>query len=404
VPDSLRRDLDNKLAEKGAEAMLLYAESYKEVNMYYLTKFLAPDPFIFLKRIDREPIIIVNQMEHARAQKESMVKDVRCYTDYNYFETVKSAPDPNLGVLRFISATVKKELGTKTRVYVPPNFPTMVADSLGNAGLPVTPQFDVVEKIRETKENDEVNEIRTVQATTETATRKAIDLIANAETGPDGTLITRTDGKKEPLTVGRARAAFAHECLDHGCGMEDEIIIACGTRGTDPHYTGNSEDQLKANQPIILDVFPRSTRRRYWADMTRTVVKGRAPKKVKAMFEAVLEAKNASIAAIKTGVAGSHVYNLCCNVLEKAGYATTRGGKKITKGLTHGLGHGVGLQIHEGPSMGEFYTLGLEEHNILTVEPGLYDPDVGGVRLEDMVEVTKTGCKNLTKMEITLEV
>ena len=74
------------------------------------------------------------------------------------------------------------------------------------------------------------------------------------------------------------------------------------------------------------------------------------------------------------------------------------------RGLTHSLGHGVGLDIHEGPRMSEFYKFPLEEHNIVTVEPGLYDPDIGGLRIEDIVEVTKTGCNNLTKMEIRLEV
>jgi Xaa-Pro aminopeptidase len=101
---------------------------------------------------------------------------------------------------------------------------------------------------------------------------------------------------------------------------------------------------------------------------------------------------------------GSHVYDVCCDVLEKAGYETTRGGKKITKGMPHSLGHGVGLQIHESPRMSELYMSPLKEHNIVTVEPGLYDPQIGGVRLEDIIEVTKSGYNNLTRMEIQLEI
>jgi Xaa-Pro aminopeptidase len=108
--------------------------------------------------------------------------------------------------------------------------------------------------------------------------------------------------------------------------------------------------------------------------------------------------------AIQAGVLGSDVHDVCCDVLEKAGYETTRGGKQIVKGLTHSLGHGVGLDIHEGPRISELYKFPLKEHNIVTVEPGLYDPDVGGLRIEDIVEVTKEGCSNLTKMEIQLEV
>jgi len=125
---------------------------------------------------------------------------------------------------------------------------------------------------------------------------------------------------------------------------------------------------------------------------------------MKKMFEAVLEAKDASIDALKAGALGSDIYNLCCNLLERAGYETTRGGKQIKRGFTHSLGHGVGLEPHESPSLNEFYRLPLKEHSVVTVEPGLYDPDVGGVRIEDIVEVKKGGCSNLTKMEIHLEV
>ncbi len=210
--------------------------------------------------------------------------------------------------------------------------------------------------------------------------------------------------EKEPLTVGKVKSVFGHKFLDHGCTIEEDILVACGPKGSDPHYSGDPQDVLKANQPIILDIFPRNVQRRYWTDMTRTIVKGKASDKVKKMFNTVLEAKNASMDAVQAGVLGSDVYDVCCDVLEKAGYETTRGGKKITKGLTHSLGHGVGLEIHEGPGMNELYKLPLKEHNIVTVEPGLYDPDIGGLRIEDVVEVTKTGCNNLTKMEIRLEV
>ena len=125
---------------------------------------------------------------------------------------------------------------------------------------------------------------------------------------------------------------------------------------------------------------------------------------VKKMFEAVLEAKNASVDALHAGALGSDLNDVCCDVLEKAGYETVRGGKRIARGFIHSLGHGVGLEIHEGPTLSELYKFPLKEHNVVTVEPGLYDPEIGGVRIEDIVEVTKRGCNNLTKMGIRLEV
>lgn len=396
----MRGDLDVILAEKGAESLLLYSESFKNSNMYYLTKFLAPDPFIFFKKVDTDPVIVVNQMEYSRAQKQSIVKDVRSYFDYKYLEVVKTAKEPHLGTMKFIANVTKKELGADTKICVPHNFPAMAADILREEGLTIKPMFDIVEKARETKDADEINEIRAVQAVAEEVTAEAIDLIANADVDANGILIV----KKEPLTVGKVKSFLGHQFLDHGFVMEEDIIVACGPKGSDPHYFGDPQDVLKANQPIILDICPRSVQKRYWTDMTRTIVKGKASDKVRKMFNAVLEARNASIDAIQAGTLGSNVYNVCCDVLEKAGYETTRGGKQITRGLTHSLGHGVGLDIHEVPRMSELYKFPLKEHNIVTVEPGLYDPDIGGLRIEDIVKVTKTRCNNLTKMEIRLEV
>jgi len=396
----LRGDLDGILSEKGAEALLLYSDSFRDANMYYLTKFLAPDPFIFLKRVDSDPIIIVSQMEYPRAQKQSIVKDVRSYLDYNYLEAVKTTKDPQLGAMKFIAKVAEKELGTGTRICVPPNFPVIAADVLREEGLTINPMFGVVEKARETKDSHEVEEIKAVQAVNEEVTSEAIEVIANSDVGSNKTLLING----EPLTVGKIKSFFGRKLLENGCLPEEDIIVACGTKASDPHYVGELKDKLKADQPIILDSYPRSIQKRYWTDMTRTVVKGRASDKLKKMFDAVSEAKNASFDAIQAGAVGSQVYDVCCDVLEKAGYETTRGGKKITKGMTHSLGHGVGLQIHESPRMSELYTSPLKAHSIVTVEPGLYDPQIGGVRLEDIIEVTKSGYNNLTKMETQLEI
>ena len=396
----MRGDLDNILAKKDVEALLLYSESYKDANMFYLTKFLTPDPFIFLKRTDSDPIIVVSQMEYPRAQKQSVVKDVRSYLDYDYLEAVKSAKEPQHGALKFIANVAKQELGTETRICVPSDFPVLVADVLRAEGLTIESMFGVVEKARETKDSHEVDEIKAVQAVNEKVTSEAIELIADSDVGNNKTL----HYKGEPLTIGKLKSFFGHKLLENGCLPEEDIIVACGTKSSDPHYVGEPEDRLKADQPIILDIYPRSIQKRYWTDMTRTVVKGKASNKLKKMFDAVFEAKNASFDAIQAGAAGSRVYDVCCDVLEKAGYETTRGGKRVTRGMTHGLGHGVGLQIHESPRLSELSASPLEEHVVVTVEPGLYDPDIGGVRLEDIIEVTKSGYSNLTRMETLLEI
>lgn len=395
----MRADLDAILAENNVEALLVYSDSQKGAGMFYLTEFLAPDPFIFLKIIDEEPIIVVSQMEYQRAKKQSIVKDVKSYFDYNYLTAVKSAKNPQFGAIKFLANVLEKELGEKTKICVPPNFPLIVADRLRSEGLNIEPKFGVIEKARETKNVNEVETIKEIQRINEKVTSEAIELISNSEVGNNKILFN--DG--EPLTVGRMKSFFGHRFLENGCLLEDDIIVACGPKSSDPHYTGEPGDKLKAGQPIILDIYPRSIQKRYWTDMTRTVVKGKASKEVTQMFFAVSEAKDTALDAIHAGTSGSQVYDVCCDVLEKAGYETTRGGKKVTKGMTHSLGHGVGLEIHESPRLGEISEAPLMEHVVVTVEPGLYDPKLGGVRLEDIIEVTKKGYNNLTKMDTCFE-
>jgi Xaa-Pro aminopeptidase len=396
----VRGDLDSILAERGAEALLLYSDSYRDANMYYLTEFLAPDPFIYLKRVDADPALVVSQMEYLRAQKQSIVKNVQSYLEYNYLRVAQTVKEPRMGAMKFVAKVAEKELGLRTRIGVPPNFPVAAADILREEGLTIKPMLGVVERARETKDRQELDKIRAVQTVAEEATAEAIELIANADVGANKDLLIN----KEPLTVGKIKSFFGQKLLEKGCLFEEDLIVACGTKGSDPHYFGEPQDKFKAHQPIILDIYPRSIQKRYWTDMTRTIVKGKASNHFKKMFEAVSEAKSASLDAIQVGETGSHVYDVCCDVLEKAGYETTRGGKRITRGMTHGLGHGVGLQIHESPRMGELSTSLLQQHNVVTVEPGLYDPKIGGVRLEDLIEVTKTGYRNLTKMETQLEI
>lgn len=399
----MRKDIDDLLIQKGVGALFLYSESFQDVNMYYLARFLAPGPFILFKKVGEDPVMVVSQMEYQRACKESIVKDIRPYEDYNFLHIIKSVPEPDVGLAKFAASIAKKEIGTNTKVYVTPTFPAMLADIFRREDLKIVPLVGVIDKARETKDPYELDEIKAVQSAVEKVTRRVLDVIADTDIDAGGKLTARTDGRKETLTVARIKSICWHALIEEGCIFEEDVIVACGPAGADPHYVGNPQDELKANQPIVLDIFPRSLRKRYWTDMTRTIVKGKAPEQIKKMFEAVLEAQNASLDGIKAGAMANEVYDICCNVLEKAGYATTRIGQQITKGFVHVLGHGLGLQIHENPRIW-VHKVALEEHNVVTVEPGLYDPALGGIRIEDTVEVTQNGCSNLSRMEKTLEV
>ena len=156
-----------------------------------------------------------------------------------------------------------------------------------------------------------------------------------------------------------------------------------------------------AHQPIVIDIFPRSGRTRYFADITRTVVKGQASLRVRQMHEAVLQAQARAVALIRGGADGAAIHQEVTAVFEHLGFPTGETNGRM-HGFFHGTGHGLGLEIHEPPRIGKRGAL-LERGNVVTVEPGLYYPGEGGVRIEDVVVVTDTGCRNLTRYQKLLE-
>jgi Xaa-Pro aminopeptidase len=282
----LRKDVDRILAERNVGSMLLYADKPLDVNLYYLARFLTSGPTVYLKRVDEDPLMIVVPIDVERAKKGSMVRDVRSFFDFDDIETVKLASDQRIGLLKFVAAVAKKELSMRKLIYVPPTLPVMAADVLRHEGLKITPLFDVMEEARQTKEPDEIEAIKAVQKTAEKAVEKAIELIASSEAGPKDTLFCSEDNRKKVLTAGGIRSTLNQVLCDERCVAEEaRTQIACGLKSADPNYAGEAEDVLRANQPIVLDVFPKSAKTLYHTDMARTIVKGRAPKQLKHMFE-----------------------------------------------------------------------------------------------------------------------
>jgi Xaa-Pro aminopeptidase len=201
------------------------------------------------------------------------------------------------------------------------------------------------------------------------------------------------------LTSEAVRHVIARCLLDASC-VGERTIVSCGAHTTDPHETGRGP--LFAHRPIILDIFPQHTENRYWADFTRTVVRGKASGRLKKMYSAVKTAQDAAMARIKPGADASAVHAAVNDVLLEAGFRTEKRHGRM-QGFFHSTGHGLGLEIHEDPRIGPRQE-NLVAGNVITVEPGLYYSDEGGIRLEDLVVVTRTGCRNLTRFPKKLEI
>jgi Xaa-Pro aminopeptidase len=165
-----------------------------------------------------------------------------------------------------------------------------------------------------------------------------------------------------------------------------DSIVAAGPNGSLPHYRPGNE-KLLPNSPLLVDWGARH--RGYCSDLTRVLLVGNVSAPIREIYEIVLEAQLAAIAAIKPGAHGKKVDRAARDVITKAGFG---------KQFGHGTGHGLGRDIHETISLSRLSTTVLEPGMIITVEPGIYLPGVGGVRIEDDVLVTATGHRVLSTL------
>ncbi len=368
---------------RGCDAIVMIAVSEIDSNLYYATGFLAPDPFIFVQA-GSEKILVMSDLEVDRARSQANVDTVLPYSAYEAKarENGIAAPAP-LDVLHL----VLQERNAR-HLLVPGNFAVEHADGLRDRGYTLSVKREPFFEERLVKSEEEVEQITATQRATEEAVDAAISAILAAKVGNDGFLYL--DGRV--LTSEALKKIINVKLMESGC-VAQHTIVASGLQGVDPHHQGTGP--IRANESIVMDVFPKSGRTRYFADMTRTVVKGKASAKLRAMYRAVLKAQERGIELVRDGADGKAIHAEVNAVLEKDGFTSGLVGGRM-QGFFHGTGHGVGLDIHEPPRISKTGAV-LKSGHVVTVEPGLYYQDAGGIRIEDLVVVTPTGCRNLTK-------
>ena len=364
--------LSDAIKENGADAYVMYASS-RDADMRYLTRFTTSDPFVYFRKPGEKGTIIISQMEVLRASRESPAA-VMTRTGAGLPDILKKEKDP----LRATAKMIAGQAGKK--ILVPPQFPTGLTRALEKY-CTVLVDNGTVMSMRAKKTKAEIVAMRRVQNVTETALGLGVALIKKS-TIKKGILYS----KGTPLTAEQVKFTMHSHLLSCGCTAVD-TIVSCGKETAIPHMTGTGP--LHADEPIIIDLFPVEEASGYYADMTRTVVKGEPADEIREMYDTLREAKQLAISLIKPKVSGAEVYQAVVDYFAEHGYESD------TRGFVHNLGHGVGLQIHELPTVGPAGKA-LVAGNVITVEPGLYYPGVGGVRLEDIGAVTARGFDNFT--------
>jgi Xaa-Pro aminopeptidase len=372
-----------------SENLLMVADSEHDANMLYATGMFVPDPFIFL-RVQGKNFIVMSDLEIDRARQQA--PHCRVLSLSNYQRKLKERGKRNTGFAQVIHA-ILRERGIHS-AFVPRNFPLGLAMELRRLHLNVKVKDDFLSG-RELKAAAEVKKISAALMMAEVGMAEAMQALKSAKVSRDRRLMYRG----APLTSEKLRSIIDCAILQAG-GRAAHTIVAGGRQGCDPHEGGHG--QLFANELIILDIFPRSQKTGYFGDITRTVVRGRASEAARKLYDTVLTGQTLAFKKIRPGVSTSQIHKTVQDFFEQQGYKTGRHHGRM-QGFFHGTGHGLGLEIHEAPRIGASSSGVLKTGHVVTVEPGLYYPQIGGVRIEDVALVTNGRPRNLTQFEKVLE-
>ena len=371
-------------------AELIIDSTEKNVDLYYATGFTAPDPIIYYK-IGSKKYLMMNDLEIDRAKKTAKVNHVLSLTKYmeKAEKTVKEVSKLDPVIVALKEKKVKK-------LIVPESMAFTSVDYLRKKGFKIeagpTPFY--LGRLR--KDKREMQHVLNSQKAVFSAMKLAENMIRKSKIKKN---MLYLNGK--PLTSERVRDAIQLHLYEKGCVVTEGTIVACGKDTIDPHNFGSGP--LKPHQAIIVDIFPKNMKTLFFGDATRTFCKGKPPTELKKMYNVVKTAQVEALKKIKAGINGKIIHEDIVNYFDKNGFPTGEMGGRM-QGFFHSTGHGIGLELHEAPLRIGPVDYKLKEGYIASVEPGLYYKGIGGVRIEDLVYITKNGCKVLGSYPKKLEI
>jgi Xaa-Pro aminopeptidase len=371
---------------KKSNPLLLVSNTANSVEMQYICGTCPPECAVLLKK-GRNITLLVSEMESNRLNRLvtpgiSVINPAQI--------GIKSGSGFSKWAIELLKS---KKINI---VDVSPDFPIGIADSLKRAKIKLEIAKTSLCPKREIKNEGEIKAVQMSQRAAVAGMKAAIQQISESKISSSGKLMQG----KIALTSERVRATICHTMLDHDC-MAQETIVAGGPLSADPHERG--EGPLFAGQPIVIDIFPRSGKTGYWGDITRTVCRGPASAELKKQYNAVKAAQAAQLKAVKAGMGADTIHQIGVDLMESRGFKTETI-DNVPQGFIHGTGHGVGLEIHEAPRVSSANDKKLRAGHIITIEPGLYYPEIGGVRIEDTIAVTQDGYKMLCPCAKKLEI
>ncbi|MDA8597013.1 Xaa-Pro peptidase family protein [Candidatus Pacebacteria bacterium] len=350
--------------------------STRDPDMLYLVQRQITDPFFFLEHEGQQRIFLSRtDIEAFQAEAGTEVEAVDVGPLLQQAAQAPGDRSANLAKL------ILEQYQVTGEVFVPSNFPY----GLGQAVSQLVRLTELKSFCRERgrKSPTELVALRENAAHTKKAFA-LIEEILTQSTIEDSVIIH--DNK--PLTSEFLKREVSKLLLEHDLVNTEGLIVSCAHQAAMPHHGGSGP--LQAHQTIIVDIFPQSSTNHYFADMTRTYVKGEPSAKIQSMYTAVSAAKAEVLKVLKPGASTRELYELSAQVIRDHGFHVGE------TGYTHSLGHGLGVAVHEAPSLSARSTEVLAPGHVVTIEPGVYYLEIGGVRIEDTIVVTETSHENLT--------
>ncbi|WP_089385648.1 M24 family metallopeptidase [Halorubrum vacuolatum] len=416
--DAPRTDLSPLLAAceaADADGVVVIGDRFDD-NLRYLTRFSGPDrPFALV-------VVPARAESRSGGPDPSSARAVLCapalFHEQAAREFVEAAREPvdadppdgsnqpfHDGITRSVciedagdppglrAASVLDDLladRSDPTVLTPRSIPHDAALHLEGAGYGLASTTAVADA-RAIKTAEEIDRLGRVQRATTRAMARAETVLAEsgpvydpdalATLGVEEPVLVWRDG---PLSTERLRRQVNATLARYGVRDAGNTVIGAGASAADLHYTG--VDLLRPGETVLLDISPRGPHG-YYGDLTRTFVVDGDGGWERRAYVAVEAARKAALATLNPGVTAREVHREAAAELAAYGFDPNAGEGEA--GFTHGTGHGVGMSLHEAPSLSA--DLELRPGHVVTIEPGVYDPDLGGVRLEDLVAVTDDG-------------
>lgn len=370
-------------------ARFIYDSPHLNADLYFACRFMAPDPFVFFEYAGRR-YLLLSDLEIDRAKREAAVDHLLSLSVYSR-KAEKRHKNPSMVDVLDV---VFKEKGIRN-LLIPANTSFAMADALRKRGYKLEAGQRPFYDGRFKKSASEKKDIEAVQKIVFQAIKLVEDTLKKSVIKKN-----KIYYRGKVLTSEQVQKMVQMFLLEKEC-VAEETIVACGMHSIDPHDRGSGP--LLPHKSIIVDIFPKSKKTHFFGDATRTFCKGRAPEALRKMYEVVKKGQLMAISKVHAGVNAKKIHESVLKFFDESGYKTgVKGGRR--QGFFHSTGHGLGLELHEEPARIGPRDFVLKAGNVLTVEPGLYYKDIGGVRIEDAVYVTKKGCEILSGYPKKLEI